>query len=220
VKPKDFEQAVLELAMTTRVPLTRANIVFYSGVGAKQTDKWLDEMVGNGLLEFDSDDAGEMIYKVCGAQRPAGGATQLSRCSACQKATGAGSRCTRCGKLLDPQLRALKDEVDRAGSALTVFRQGSNLLSQSGQVGDKNLVIGGLLGLLGPVGWFYAAPMKEAAIGSLLFILAYKLLPAILLYPAMGLLTPLFVLLGAMYAYRYNRSGQRTSLFLDEGETG
>jgi hypothetical protein len=177
-------------------------------------------MVGNGLLEFDSDDAGELFYTVCGAQRPAGGATQLSRCSSCQRATGAGSRCTRCGKLLDPQLRALKDEVDRAGTALTAFRQGSRLLDAGRPEGDKNLVVGGLLGLLGPMGWFYAAPMKEAAIGTVLFVLAYKLLPAILLYPAMGLLTPLFVLLGALYAWRYNRTGQRSSLFLDDGGSG
>ena len=65
VKPSEFEQAVLELAMTTRVPLTRANILFYSGASAKQAEKWLDEMLGSGLVEFDSDDNGEIFYTVC-----------------------------------------------------------------------------------------------------------------------------------------------------------
>ncbi|HRI51981.1 MAG TPA: hypothetical protein PLW65_17525, partial [Pseudomonadota bacterium] len=78
--------------MTTRVPLTRANILFYTGVGTKQAEKWLDEMLGSGLIEFDSDDSGEIFYTVCGAKRPPGGATQLTRCSACRRATGAGTR--------------------------------------------------------------------------------------------------------------------------------
>jgi hypothetical protein len=218
VKPKDFEQAVLELAMTTRVPLSRANIAFYSGVGTKQADKWLDELVRDGLLEFDSDDNGDILYVVTGAKRPSSGPTELTRCSACQRASGAGSRCTRCGKLLDAQLRALKDEVDRAGSAFDLVRRGSDILSHSGGgPGEKNLILGGLLGLLGPIGWFYAAPLKEAGIATLVFVLVAKMLPSFLFYPVLGLLTPLFVLLGAMYAWRYNRSGERTSLFLEEG---
>lgn len=220
VKPKDFEQAVLELAMTTRVPLTRANIVFYSGVFAKQADKLLDSMVRDGLLEFDSDDNGDLLYTVAGAQRPVAGPTQLTRCSACQKATGTGSRCTRCGRLLDAHLRALKEDVERAGSALDLVRRGSDLVRPGGQSGDKNLVLAGLLGLFGPLGWFYAAPVKEAGVATLVFVLAAKLLPAILFYPLMSLLVPLSALLGAMYAWRYNRTGRRSSLFLEEGGTG
>lgn len=220
VKPKDFEQAVLELAMTTRVPLTRANIAFYSGAASKQADKWLDEMIRDGLLEFDSDDNGDLIYIVSGAQRPASGATQLTRCSACQRATGAGSRCTRCGKLLDPQLRALKEEVDRAGSTIDILRQGSSLMRGGVQEGEKNLIVGGLLGLLGPIGWFYSAPFKEAGVATLLFLIVANVVPGFLFYPVMGLITPLFVLLGAMYAWRYNRTGQRTSLFLEEDSPG
>lgn len=216
VKPKDFEQAVLELAMTTRVPLTRANIAFYTGASAKQADKWLDVMVREGLIEFDSDDNGDLLYTVTGAQRPASGATQLTRCSACQKATGAGSRCTRCGRLLDAHLRALKEEVERAGSALDLVRRGSDLMRVGHpQPGDKNLMIGGLLGLLGPMGWFYSAPLKEAAVATLVFIIAAKAL-GFLFYPLLGMILPLSALLGAMYAWRYNRSGQRTSLFLEE----
>jgi hypothetical protein len=218
VKPKEFEQAVLELAMTTRVPLTRANLVFYSGVSAKQADKLLDNMVRDGLLEFDSDDNGDLLYTVAGAQRPTSGPTQLTRCSACQKATGAGTRCTRCGRLLDAQLRALKEDVDRAGTALDLVRRGTSDLMRTGRAADeKNLVVAGFLGLFGPLGWFYAAPTKEAGVATLAFLIAAKLLPAILFYPLLSLFVPLSALLGAMYAWRYNRSGQRSSLFFEEG---
>ncbi len=217
VKPKEFEQAVLELAMTTRVPLTRANIVFYSGVSAKQADKLLTEMVSDGLLEFDSDDNGDLLYTVTGGQRPKTGPTQLARCSACQRATVAGTRCSRCGRLMDAHLRALKEDVERGTSALDLVRRGSDLMRADGRVGDKNLVVAGLLGLLGPLGWFYAAPIKEAAGATLLLLIAAKLLPALLFYPLMSLFVPLSALLGAMYAWRYNRTGQRSSLFLEEG---
>ena len=112
VKPSEFERAVLELAMTTRVPLTRANILFYSGVSAKQAEKWLDEMLGNGLLEFDSDDSREIFYTVCGAKRPPGGATQLTRCSACRQTTGAG-RAAPAAVSCSTSLRALRSDIER-----------------------------------------------------------------------------------------------------------
>ena len=221
VKAKDFEQAVLELAMTTRVPLTRANIAFYTGAGTKQVDKLLDELLREGFLEFDSDDNGDLFYTVTGAQRPASGPATLTRCSACQKATGAGSRCTRCGKLLDAQLRALKDEVDRAGTALDLMRRGSDFMQGGQQSGDKNLVVAGFLGLFGgPLGWFYAAPLKEAGMATLIFLVAWKFLPAILFVPLLSLVLPVSAVLGWMYAWRYNRTGRRSSLILEEGGGG
>ena len=217
MRPKDFEQAVLELAMTTRVPLTRANIVFYSGAAAKQADKWLDDMLRAGLLEFDSDDAGELIYTVAGAERPASGATRLTKCSACGRATGAGARCTRCGKLLDPQMRALKDEVDRGASALRLARRGADLGSLLKPVGEgeKSPVVGGALGLLGPLGWLYAAPLREALPAALVFMILLKL-PALLAAPILMLALPASVIAGVLYSWKYNRTGRRSGLFSED----
>lgn len=215
MKPNEFEQAVLDLAMTTGVPLTRANILFYSGAGARQAEKWLDDMLRNGLLEFDSDDNGEIIYTVPGAKRPPGGATQLTRCSACRRATGAGTRCGRCGQLLDPQLRAIRKDIERAGTALDLVGGRGGLLP-SQREGDKNLIIGGALGLLGPFGWFYAAPLQEAAAASAVFLLAYWLLPTILMVPLVSLLLPVSAVVGALYAYKHNRVGGRSGLFTED----
>ena len=64
MKRAEFEHSVLTLWMTTRVPLTRANLQFYSGADRRQMEKWLDDMVRDGALEFDSDDAGEVLYTV------------------------------------------------------------------------------------------------------------------------------------------------------------
>ena len=50
-----FEQRVLEVWVTTRVPLTRANVQFYTGAKRAQVDRWLDKLVGSGVLEVDAD---------------------------------------------------------------------------------------------------------------------------------------------------------------------
>ncbi len=254
---KEFEQALLELAMTTRAPLSRANISFYTGVPAKQAEKWLDELLAEAIVEIDTDDEGEIVYNVTGAKRPENGATALARCPACQRVTGAGSRCGHCGELLDNRLRALKAEVDRERALTTTSpsrrsppasgdrrggrgrsggsagRGGSSPLDLARVLSDierfrrdigkpavadeKNVVVAGVLGLFGPLGWFYAGPHREAAIGLVVFLLAAKLLPTLLFAPLLTLLLPLSAFLSVLYAWQYNRSGERTSLFLESG---
>src|SRR3954468_5951871 len=55
--------------MTTRMPLTRANLQFVTGVPRAKLGKWLDELVADGVLDVDADDDGEMIWNVRGAAR-------------------------------------------------------------------------------------------------------------------------------------------------------
>src|SRR4051794_27677162 len=61
VNRAEFEHQVLTLWMTTRVPLTRANLQFVTKVERKQLERWLDEMLQSGTLEFDSDEKGELL---------------------------------------------------------------------------------------------------------------------------------------------------------------
>src|SRR4051812_23941829 len=68
--------------MTTRVPTTRANLLFYTGAPGRKIDRWLDALTHErdgrpALLEVDSDDDGELIWKVRGAQRAAGGTDKV-----------------------------------------------------------------------------------------------------------------------------------------------
>lgn len=217
---KEFEQTVLELARTTRVPLTKTNIVFYTGTKDRQAEKWLDHMAGEGLLDFDSDDDGEMIYTVRGSKRPADGATELRRCSACGRASAAGGRCTRCGQNLDPRLRALSQELGRAQTAISLFR-GKDLLRPPRE-GEKNLLSAGLWGLLGPPGWLYAAPVREAAPAAVAFVLVFLLIPKVLwpmlLFTLLPIL-PVSALIGVLYAWKYNRAGHRSGLLTDDSSS-
>lgn len=219
MKPKDFEQAVLELAMTTRVPLSRANLLFYTGAASKEAERFLNDLLRDGLLEFDSDDNGDILYTVRGIKRPSTGGTELTRCTSCRRASVAGSRCTRCGQSLDPRLRALREEMglDKASTALALFNRRPGALVGPPAEGEKNLVVAGLLGLFGPLGWLYAGAWREALPAAGAFIIMLKVLPAFLVsWFIMPLLIPASVLVSVLYAWKHNRSGQRSGLVTDD----
>ena len=64
----------------------------------------------------------------------------------------------------------------------------------------------------GPIGWLYAAPLKEAGVAVLAYVILCALLPHFLLVPLMGLMHPLSAAIGIAYAYRHNQKGERTPL--------
>ena len=104
MKRAEFEHSILTLWMTTQVPLTRANVQFATGVERRQLERWLDEMVKSGALEFDSDDAGEVIYTVPGGERPKNGATDPGGLAASRK--------------LDELRRSLPASADKASPSV------------------------------------------------------------------------------------------------------
>jgi hypothetical protein len=186
-KRADFEHQVLTLWMTTGVPMTRANLQFYSGVERRQMERWLDDMVKNGALEFDSDDAGEVLYTVPGAERPKDGVTNLAAAK---------------------KLEELKRSLPKKSTSL-VKRTASEMVTPGSD--HRSLIASGALSFfLGPLGWLYAAPLKDAIPAIVLFGLLYALLPHFVL-----LWGPLFMLSGlggVAYAWLYNKQGGRTSL--------
>jgi hypothetical protein len=189
LKRGDFEHRVLTLWMTTCVPLTRANVQFYTGVERRQMERWLDDMVKNGALEFDSDDAGEVLYTVPGAERPKDGVTDLA----------AAKKLEDLRRSLPKKSTSLVKRAD-AGTAVAKHE-------------ERSLVAAGALSFfLGPVGWLYAAPLKEALPAIIVFAVLVKILPAILLGPLLGILLPVSAVAGVSYAWLYNKQGGRSSL--------
>jgi hypothetical protein len=194
VNQAEFEHAVLRLWMTTRVPLTRANLQFYTGVERRQLDKWLDEMTRDGTVELDSDDQGEIVYTVPGAERSPTGPTDVA---SVRKEAEASRRLDELRRSL-PQSKSL---VKRGEASLVKPRH------------DRSVLLGGALSFFfGPLGWLYAAPLREAAPAIAVFLVAMMLFPHLLLYPLLGILMPLSGVVGASYAWLYNRQGGRTSL--------
>ena len=193
MKAKDFEAKVLAIWLRSRVPLTLAHVQHLTCESRPRCKQYLDEMTVAGLLDLDVSDDDEMIWTVRGAARPASGAQTVAELE---------------------KLEALTAEVGSASSKAMVARAAAgSALAQRG--GDRKSLIGsGVLSLvLGPLGWIYTAPLREAVPGVAIYLGVCALLPHVLLAPLLGILAPLSGAAGVYYAWRHNQTGERTSLF-------
>jgi hypothetical protein len=189
----DFEAAVLELWTKTRVPLTRANVLSYTKVPRTKAERWLDEMVKARVLDLESDADGELLWEVRGSRRPSGGAETI-------------------GEL--ERKERLSSEVDRltSGASLALRAAGLSKPTQGGQ--KKSMLASGALSFFfGPIGWIYAAPLKEALPAIIAYVIVCSVLPNFLLVYVLGLVNGFSALAGALYAWSYNHGGERAPLF-------
>jgi hypothetical protein len=190
----EFEHRLLSLWMTTRMSFTRANLQFVTAVPRGKLGKWLDELVADGVLDVDSDDEGELLWTVRGAARATTGPTAPEEVK----------------KLAD-----LKREVAAARETTALARVGAGAALAVPHGGDrhKSLIASGVLSFFfGPLGWLYAAPLKEAALAILGYVILCAVLPHVLLAPLLGIANPLSAAIGVAYAWRHNQKGDRTSL--------
>lgn len=197
MKQEEFERALLRLWTTTRVPLTRANLLAVTEAPRAKLDGWMSALVTDGIAEIDSDDDGEVLWRVRGAERPKTGPRSVAEIHAWDR---------------------LNREVGTTPSAPTPTRLEARFLPRddddAGAVGDeKSLVASGLLSFVfGPFGWLYAAPLKESIPAIAAMTVLAALLPSALFLPLFSATLPVFALAGVGYAHAYNRSGRRTPL--------
>jgi hypothetical protein len=194
MKQRAFESRVLEIWMRSRVPLTAAHLQHLTGAPRDKVGRWLDAMAAAGVLDVDVDDEGEMIWKVRGAERPASGAETVAELE---------------------RMERLSAEVGGATKALAGVSRMAGLARTTGD--QKSVVASGVLSLfLGPLGWLYAAPLREAVPGVVALVAVSALLPSFLLFPLVGIAAPLSGIAGVYYAWRHNQTGERTGLFSDD----
>jgi hypothetical protein len=196
-----FESRVLHLWVTTRVPLTRANLAVYTGAPREKVERWLDALVTAGVLDLDSDDEGELIYRVRGAARPASGATTIGEVVKRDQLEGEVAKLTRrSGSRRAPAGEGALARIERETGALA--RRAGAAAALRGGGGDRSVIASAALSFfLGPLGWLYAAPLKTAAAGIAGFMVLYWLLPAFLFAPLLGLLLPASAAAGAYFAW-------------------
>ena len=78
----------------------------------------------------------------------------------------------------------------------------------------KSVLVSGALSLfLGPLGWFYAAPLKNAVVGGGAYVLCAAVLPTFILVYVLGVVAPLSAIAGVIYALGYNATGERQPIF-------
>jgi hypothetical protein len=217
VNREEFESSVLDLWMSTRIPLSRAHIQYHTGLARQRLNRWLDDLTAEGVLEVEVDDDGEMVWIVPGAERSLTGPKTFAEMG---RGRGAGAGATP-RRRDEPRARkrASDDDDDIAAlgkMALTLARKGG-VPARDADDGrpHKSLAVSAGLSLLGPPGWLYAGSLREAAIGTVIALVAYQIVPWALLLPLMYLVLPLSVVAGLIYAWQYNRKGERTTLFLD-----
>lgn len=197
MKKKDFEARVLAIWLRSRVPLTVAHVQHLTGASRDRTKQWLDAMTVEGGLDVDVADSGEMIWSVRGAERPRSGPETIAEME---------------------RLEALATEVARAPTSLAARAAGVGLARRSGQESSvaKSVAASGVLSLLlGPLGWLYAAPLREAVPGVAVYVGLCSFLPHFLLVPLLGIAAPVSGVAGVYYAWRHNQTGERTGLFSD-----
>jgi len=213
VNREQFESRVLDLWMTTNIPLTRAHVQYHTGVPRRQLNKWLDDMVGEGVLECDVDDDGEMLWNVPGAVRPIQGARTFAELEKVGRMREEAKR-----KLREGRSRARPREDDALSLGLALARRGSDSVERSPAAGEhrKSLLLSAGLSFLGPLGWLYAGSLKEAIPAAAIALLVAAIVPTFLLMPVLWLVMPLSALTGLVYAWQYNRHGHRTPIFLDD----
>jgi hypothetical protein len=196
-----FEKRVLEIWVRTRISLTAAHVQHLTGAPRDKVGRWLDAMTAAGVLDVDVDDEGEMKWKVRGAERAANGPATIAELEKLERLTAEVGGATRA---LAASARGVLAGVSRGGA---LARPGGE---------HKSVIASGALSLFfGPLGWLYAAPLREAVPGAVVFGLAASILPHFLLAPLLGIAFPLSGLAGVYYAWRHNQTGERTGLFSD-----
>ena len=212
---EDFEARVLELWMTTRIPLTRAHLQYGTGLARRKLNAWLDEMVGEGVLECDVDDDGEMLWTVPGAARALDGPRSFAEA---EKRDALRAEVRR--KVRERRTAARTDGDDAASLSLALVRRASGPPARTRDDADggkhKSLLLSAGLSFFGPLGWLYAGSLREAIPAAALAVLVTAIIPTFLLMPILWLAMPLSAIVGLIYAWQYNRSGMRTPLFLDD----
>jgi len=225
VTREQFEARVLELWMSTRIPLTRAHVQYHTGVPRQRLNKWLDELTGDGVLEFDVDDDGEMMWKVPGAARASDGPRTFAEMG---KRGGAAGSSPQPGRALarreEPASKKKRgmdeatDELASLGRAAMTLANRSRPPARATDESDnkKSLLVSAGLSFLGPLGWLYAGSLREALPAAAIAILIAAVVPTFLLMPILWLAMPLSAVVGLVYAWQYNRQGERVPLFLDD----
>ena len=190
-----FQQTIIDVWSRTTMPLTRVNIIGLTGLPAAKVERHLDAMAADLLVELDSNDAGDLQWRVCGVARPTSGLATLGEVKRWN------------------ELRAETAMATRPSAPPSAFGGASGA---SGGGEQKSVVLSGFLSfLLGPLGLLYAAPLQVALPAGLAWLIAGALIPQFLLVYLAGVVCPVSAIAGVLYAASHNRHGARTPLLAE-----
>jgi hypothetical protein len=119
------------------------------------------------------------------------------------------------------RLDDLKAEVDRVASGASLAMEIAGIKTPTRPLGKKSMLVSALVSFLfGPLGWLYAAPLKEAIPAIVVYALVGSLFSWIglgfLLTYLLAITNVLAAIAGALYAWGFNSAGKRVPLLLKE----
>lgn len=195
---EDLKTVLRAMWTKTKIPMTRANALAYAeaifAMPIAQTQLALDDLILLGTVIAEHNGVDELLL-IPGEMRPSLGPRTVAEAVTLER-------------------------LDReAGSALAVKTPAWMLAAPKEEpaVDQKSVVAAGALSFVfGPLGWLYAAPLKEAlpAIGAYVLVstLASMFLPAFVATVLGGAGLVASALIGMVYANRFNKTGKRTPL--------
>jgi hypothetical protein len=204
----EFELQLLALWTRTRIPLTRANIQLHTRETRARAEKHLEALTKAAVVELDSDDEGNIVYRVRGATRPRSGPESFGELERRDALAG--------------ELSAVKAA---AGLALSSAGLSEGKLAATGKSfatralatpkGGKSVLLStGLSFFFGPLGWLYAGSFREAIPVAIVYAAIVYIVPTFFLIWILGIVSVVSALAGLLYAWSYNRTGQRAPLVL------
>jgi hypothetical protein len=148
----------------------------------------------------------------------------LAKLRAQKAAEQAEREATKKQQALVPVKKRKTAPTDDVGSALELAGKANQVkqeLARKPGKGEKSWIKSGIASMaLGPVGWLYAGSLREAVPAATVWLallaLATKILPTLLIMPALFVVLPLSGIAGIVYALQYNRHGGRQRLFGDD----
>lgn len=115
------------------------------------------------------------------------------------------------------RFETLKADVKRAQDTAELALEVAGIKTPTRKLGKKSMALSGLLSLvLGPFGWLYAAPLKEALPVALAYALILYFTPSLLFLFIAGAINVVSAIAGLLYAWGFNSAGKRVPLFLKE----
>ena len=208
VNRDELESHIMQLWVTTQIPLTVANLQFSSKVPRRKLVTWLRALQEQGIIALKSNN-GDFAVLVPGAERSRDGCRSFEELALLERVRGQAKAEMARRKQAKVQANAdmvarkqaknsqaletlesggqttttdiVESRLEVANTALELASAAKQELTRPKNPKDKSLLLSGALsGFLGPLGWLYAGSLREAVPASIAFVVAVTVIGSIL----------------------------------------
>lgn len=180
-----------------------------------------DDEVAKKLAELEAEMRATMPVRGA-AEKPSTAAPAIGADTAARREGGNAAH----SRAMKPPLKQRSPQAKQPETQMTssADKRGQHALASTPEAGplertpkSRGMSVGLSL-FFGPIGWLYAGAWREAIPGAAAYLLfgtlLLRVLPTLIVMPALTVGLPLSAIVGYLYAAEHNRKGKRTALFL------